>query len=287
MGTYGQDWASYQSATPSTAGLGFVFVKATEGLGYVNTRRAAQVAHARAAGLVVGHYHYPHMAADPAAEAAYFLAAAQPAAGEILVLDWEGYDAANQGVPMARQIAYKDAFLDRVQAAQPLHQVGTYANADYLSRDPKGRYGDFLWIATADKPAGQPGIVHPWLFHQYGASGVDRDYCPLTPAQLKTWAHAKENDDMPLTDADAKKLWGYKGPGDSPDVHQTMTNAAKSAASAAASAAAALNAVKGLTAPALTDAQTAAIADRLAVSPVFAQALAVALGKDLAARLQS
>jgi hypothetical protein len=204
-GTYGQDWASYQSATPPTTGLGFAFVKATEGTGYTNPLHAAQAAHARADGLVVGHYHYPHMAADPVIEAGYFLSAAKPQTGDILVLDWEGYDDANKGVAFSRQIAYKVAFLARLRSALPLHQVGTYANTDYLNRDPHGEYGDFLWIATANKPAGQPGIDHMWLFHQYGASGVDRDYCPLTFAQLRSWAHAKEND-MPMTDAEIDKL---------------------------------------------------------------------------------
>lgn len=208
-GTYGQDWASYQSATPSTSGLGFAFVKATEGTGYINPLHAAQVAHARANGLVVGHYHYPHMAADPVVEAGYFLSAATPQPGDVIVLDWEGYDPANKGVSTSRQIAYKNAWLTRVQAALPAHQVGTYANTDYLNRDPKGAYGDFLWIATANQPAGQPGIGHTWLFHQYGASGVDRDFCPLTLDQLRTWSHAKEITDVELTDKITvpKGLW--------------------------------------------------------------------------------
>jgi hypothetical protein len=44
---------------------------------------------------------------------------------------------------------------------------------------------------------------------------------------------AKENS-MTLTDADAKKVWGYKGPGDTPDVHQTLEVAGKNAAAALA-----------------------------------------------------
>lgn len=285
MGTYGQDWASYQSATPPTAGLGFAFVKATEGTGYINPLHAAQVAHARANGLVVGHYHYPHMAADPVVEAGYFLSAANPQPGDILVLDWEGYDPANKGVSTSRQIAYKNAFLARVLAAAPAHQVGTYANADYLGRDPKGVYGDFLWIATANQPAGQPGIDHMWLFHQYGASGVDRDYCPLTTAQLKTWAHAKEVD-VPLTsaeiDAIALRVWSYSNPksGDTHDMHQSLRNAENSSATAAKS-----NPVV------LTDAQVTAFAQQLATNPAFVTAVAAATATatvDLEAkRLQS
>lgn len=218
-GSWGQDWASYQDYTPSTAGLAFVFVKQTEGLSYTNPKAASQVATARSGGLVVGHYHYPHMANNPATECDRFLAVTKPRPGDVLCLDWEGYDAANKGVSWTRQVAYKAAFVGRLRAVQPEHQHVVYCNTDYLGRDPKGEYGDGLWIATAGRPAGQPGISHSWLIHQYGASGVDRDYCPLTPAELLGWSHAKEND---MTPDQAKQLadlhdalvpyagWGYR-----------------------------------------------------------------------------
>jgi hypothetical protein len=205
MGIYGQDWAGYQSPAPSVTGLSFVFLKATEGLTYVNPRYAAQLAYARLHKLTVGHYHYPHMANSPAAEADRFLAVADIASGELPCLDWEGYDTANKKVPVATQVAYKNAFLARVRGKLPTHQVGTYANKAYLDFDPSGPYGDFFWIATAGLPAGKPGISRPWLFHQYGASGVDKDYCPLSAAALWEFAHAKEKD-MPLTQADIDKV---------------------------------------------------------------------------------
>lgn len=202
MGCYGQDWASYQSPAPNVTGLSFVFVKRTEGLTYVNPRGAAQVAYARLHKLVVGHYHYPHMGNDPAAEAAFFLKTAQPEPGDILVLDWEGYDVANRSVPWSTQVAYKVAFLAALKAAQPALQRLTYCNTDYLSRDPQGEYGDGLWIATGNVAAGQPGISHEWLIHQYStAGGIDRDFCTLDADALRAWANKEE--DMPLTEADA------------------------------------------------------------------------------------
>lgn len=307
MSCLGQDWASYQSAAPPTAGLAFVFVKATEGTGYANPLHAAQVAHGRAAGLVVGHYHYPHMAADPAAEAGFFLASAKPQAGDVLVLDWEGYDAANKGVPMARKVAYKAAWLARVQSLQPAHQVGTYCNTDYLGQDPGGEYGDFLWIATAGRPAGQPGIGHDWLFHQYStAGGIDRDCCPLTLAELRSWAHAKE-DDMPLNDAD--KAW----------IKDTVTAALDAARPQFADAtwkirlvsptaadpkantrlagdflrfgdqhaADIIKAVRAQTAPAITPEQVAVIGAQVAADPALAAAIAEQVAAKIAARLQS
>lgn len=209
MGFYGQDWSSYQASEPNTAGLGFAVIKATQGLGYTNPRWQAQLAWARRNNLVTGLYHYPAMANDPAAELRYFLATVRPALtpDTFLVLDWEGYDTANKTVPMARQIAYKDAWLAAAKAQQPHTATGTYMNTDYLARDTTGRRGDFLWIATAGRPAGQPGIAGDWLFHQYGASDVDRDYCRLnTAADLRAWALSFSTPAKPPAAADRRRL---------------------------------------------------------------------------------
>lgn len=306
MGCLGQDWASYQSATPSTAGLAFAFVKATEGTGYVNPLHAAQVAHARAAGLVVGHYHYPHMATDPAVEAGFFLATAKPQSGDVLVLDWEGYDAANRGVAMGWKVAYKKAWLARVQSLQPVHQVGTYCNTDYLDQDPQGEYGDFLWIATAGRPAGQPGIAHAWLFHQYGTpGGIDRDYCPLNQPELKAWAHAKEDADMALTDAEWKRLGDLidaKLDAARPqfaDATWKIRLVSPTAADPKANTRLAgdflrfgdqhtadiLKALRAQTVPALTPEQIGAIAAQVAANPALASAIAEQVAAKIAARL--
>jgi hypothetical protein len=190
VGIYGQDWASYQSATPNTTGLSFAFVKVTEGLSYINPEWVSQRDHAKAAGLVWGGYAYPHMANSPQAEADRFLAQVNWQPGDLICLDWEGYDAANSGVPKAQQAAYKDAWLKYVKQRMPHNPVGMYANTDYwLHVDSTGFYGDFLWIATAGRAAGDPGIQAPWLFHQYSDNPVDSDYCHLgSTAELRTWA---------------------------------------------------------------------------------------------------
>jgi len=193
MGIYGQDWASYQPAEPSTSGLGFAIIKVTEGLGYVNPRWVSQRNAARDAGLVVGYYHYPHMGNSPEAEADRFLALADPQPGELVVLDWEGYDAANKGVSAAAQLAYKERWLRYVKAQVPHLPVGMYCNTDYWQRvDTTGYYADFLWIATAGRAAGDPGIRADWLIHQYGGDGdIDLDFCHLNSTdELRAWALA-------------------------------------------------------------------------------------------------
>ncbi|MET9359740.1 glycoside hydrolase family 25 protein [Streptomyces sp. NPDC006632] len=220
MGIYGQDWASYQSSTPNTSGLSFAFVKVTEGLSYINPRWVAQRDHAKANGLVWGGYHYPNMGNSPRAEADYFIAQVDWRPGDVVILDWEGYDPANSGVPKATQRAYKDAWLRYVKGRLPHNPVGMYANLDYWRNvDQDGFYADFLWIATAGRAAGDPGIQAPWLFHQYGESGgLDRDYCPLAgTAELRRWTLSfqptpPEETDMP------QWITGRVDPGGQPTV---------------------------------------------------------------------
>ncbi|MFD5509101.1 glycoside hydrolase family 25 protein [Streptomyces sp. NPDC127051] len=190
MGIYGQDWASYQSATPSTKGLAFAFVKIAEGLGYINPKWIEQRNHAKAAGLVWGAYYYPHMANSAREEADYFLKQVAWQPGDVVILDWEGYDTANAGVPKARQLDYKEEWLRYVKDRMPHNPVGMYCNADYWRNvDNTGYCGDFLWIATGGRKAGDPGIKADWLFHQYTDTPIDTNYCHLGSVdELRAWA---------------------------------------------------------------------------------------------------
>lgn len=226
MTIHGVDVSAYQSETYSIAGLDFVFVKATEGLTYTNPRLAAQTKRARDAGLVVGFYHYPHMANDPIAEADFFLRKAPIQAGDIIVFDWEGYDAANKAVARSRQVAYRDAWLKYVKGKLPGHRVGMYCNTDYwLNVDKTSTCGDFLWIATGGKPAGQPGINYAWTFHQYStAGGIDHDVANFpNRAALAAWAGGTEEDPMAgITKQDIyDAVWKtdqIAAPADAPDI---------------------------------------------------------------------
>jgi hypothetical protein len=213
-GIYGQDWASYQSSQPDTSGLSFAFVKVTQGLSYVNPNWVTQRDHAKANGLVWGGYHYPNMGNSVQAEADYFLSQVAWQPGDLVVLDWEGYDKANTGVPRSTQAAYKDAWLRYVKSRLPNNRVGVYANIDYWRNVDTSSYSaDFLWIATAGRNAGDPGISDPWLFHQYSeAGGLDRDYCHLaTTADLRAWALGTQpqEDVMPTADEIANAVWSH------------------------------------------------------------------------------
>src|SRR5690242_20155657 len=142
MSVSGIDVASYQPDHPAMAGLSFAFVKATEGTTYANPRRAAQVATARAAKAVVGHYHFLH-AGNIAAQVAYFLAHADWRAGDMLACDWETPAAGAK----AASDAEKNAFLAAVKKARPAARVVLYCNRDFwLNRDQHSVCGDGLWI---------------------------------------------------------------------------------------------------------------------------------------------
>ncbi|WP_416978250.1 glycoside hydrolase family 25 protein, partial [Streptomyces sp. T028] len=184
---HGIDVSSHQDDTPDVSGQKFVFVKATEGVSYVNPERDSQLATARKAGLVVGHYHFARPG-DMQAQAKYFVSKADIRDGDLLAVDWE-----DSGVSSAQ----KDALLKAVKKLRPDHRVILYCNRDYwLNRDTTSYCEDGLWIADYNHEAGSPAIEHPWTFHQYTDRPVDKSVARFaTVADLRTWAAASSSAD--------------------------------------------------------------------------------------------
>ncbi|MFF0630395.1 GH25 family lysozyme [Streptomyces sp. NPDC004296] len=180
MTVRGIDVSSYQPSSYPTAGLDFVFVKATEGTSYINPRMTAQAAHARRNGLVVGFYHFLRPG-DMKAQAAYFVEKCASVEGDPLFADWE-----DAGVSCAQ----KDAFLAEVRRLRgATHRVGLYCNLDYWkTRDTTGTAGDALWIADY-VTAGRPRIKAKWLFHQHTDRPLDTNVAAFADrAALRAWA---------------------------------------------------------------------------------------------------
>ena len=181
MTVNGIDVSGFQSATFNTSGLEFVFVKATEGTTFVNSKMIAQAAHARAAGVVVGFYHFMRPG-DMKAQARHFVEKCASAEGDPLFADWEV-----NGISGAQ----KDAFLAEVRRLRGAsHQVGLYCNRDFwLHRDTTGNAGDALWIANFTT-AGKPGIDFAWKFHQHSEHPIDQSIGRFKDlAELRDWAH--------------------------------------------------------------------------------------------------
>ncbi|WP_046424522.1 glycoside hydrolase family 25 protein [Streptomyces malaysiense] len=193
---HGIDVSAYQPSTYSTSGLDFVIVKATEGTSYINPRMQAQADHARAAGLVVGFYHFLRPG-SMTAQAAYFVSKCASRPGDILAADWE-----DQGVSCAD----KDTFLREVKRLRPNHKVILYCNQTFwLGRDTTSYAGDGLWIADY-VTAGKPRIKAKWLIHQYtdaAPQGGDGDVAAFdSRAALAAWAAGTtpQEADMQLSD---------------------------------------------------------------------------------------
>jgi GH25 family lysozyme M1 (1,4-beta-N-acetylmuramidase) len=197
MSIQGIDVASYQTATFDTGGLAFVFIKATEGTSYVNPKQTDQAAHGRAAGCVVGFYHFLHPG-SVAAQAQYFVDKCASRSGDVLACDWE---------PTSSGLASnadKDAFIKAVKALRPDHRVILYCDLErWKNVDTTSYAGDGLWIADPNHPAGKPSVKSAWLFHQYGIRGTDRDLGNFTDrAALAAWAGSSQEDDVTQEDID-------------------------------------------------------------------------------------
>lgn len=187
----GIDISQWQGIGTSDQAEDFVIIKATEGDGYTDPSCDAHYQRAKAAGKLLGVYHFarPDLGNSATAEANWFVSQIQGYIGEaILVLDWE--------VQQWRTDWAKE-FLDRVQAltgVKPLiYMSASQVNAYDWSAVAKADYG--LWIAgypaaynvpnppvptEADMPYGT-GAWSFWAIWQYTSSAghLDRDIAQM------------------------------------------------------------------------------------------------------------
>lgn len=187
MNVKGIDVSAYQDDDFDTKGLAFVFIKATEGRTYVNPEQKAQAARARAAGCVVGFYHFL-WPGNIEAQAAYFVERCASVEGDVLAVDWE-----TTGSGTHASCAEKDLFIRTVKQLRPTHKVILYCNRDYwTTRDTTSYAGDGLWIADYVTP-GKPRIKAKWLFHQYTSTPLDTNLGAFaSKAALQEWATGKK-----------------------------------------------------------------------------------------------
>ena len=163
------DWPRVRAA-----GIELAILKATEGTTFVDSRYRSNVAGARAAGLIVGAYHFGRPGssgpADAEAEAAHFLrVTAQQGRPDFYVLDIE-----DDRVPAGRRLgAWMIAFLHEVERTTKripwLYSYGPYWREHGSSDQDWRRYP--WWLADYSPP---PAQVAPWgrpSLWQYTSSG--------------------------------------------------------------------------------------------------------------------
>lgn len=177
----GYDVAGYQTASFSLTNQEFLFVKATEGTTFVNSKHDAQVKHGRDSGLVIGHYHFARPGSMNA-QLSFFRTNAKVQKGDLIAFDWEDSGVSNSD---------KDAWLKAAKTMFPSHRVVLYCNRDFwINRDHTSYCGDGLWIADPNSPAAQPNVSLPWTFHQYSSTGgIDHNKGNFSSLEsLKIWA---------------------------------------------------------------------------------------------------
>lgn len=167
----GIDISRWQSTTPPLTGLAFAFARATYGTRPDDMYRRHTSAF-RAAGLVIGAYHFGVGYLDVNEQVTAFLAAAAPDA--LLALDLERDAAGTMTNPNAKR------FIATVQAKG--RKIGLYHSESGFPSLGQ----DFDWVANwSTAPA------RHWDFWQYRGSPLDLDHFNGTQAQLDALAGIK------------------------------------------------------------------------------------------------
>lgn len=199
----GVDVSSHQAGWTPAASDSFVMVKATEGVEYTNPERAAQLAAARAKGLVTGHYHWL-TPGRPVEQAAYFVANADIRTGDPLWCDWEKQSDGTR--PSVQDVA---AFISAVQQSVLTSKVGLYCSrSDWITTTVKA--GDGLWIAQygVDKP----DTSTDWVFWQHTDKPIDQNVSKFTnQVDLLRWLKTQRRRFPVVPDYDIDERIKFRG----------------------------------------------------------------------------
>lgn len=162
------------------------------------------------------------------------------------------------------------------------HRVGVYGGVNVIAGAAAAGY-IYLWqtVAWSGGVWDSHATIHQELGTLFGG-GSDIDYSEVADFGQYPNSNTTQGNDLP-TPFD---VWAYKGPGDTPDVHQTVQNTAAQSKSNGAQLTAIkteLDAVKtavsAVTDVKLTDAQVAALVTQIV--PVLVPQLVAALGHAL------
>ena len=191
------DWGTVVSD-----GAQFAYVKATEGIGFVNPDFAAQYDGSYQAGLIRGSYHFalPNVASG-AAQASYFVANGGGWSDDgrtlpgALDIEYNPYGAECYGLSQSAMVSWITSFVDAYQALTTRWPV-IYTTSAWWARCT-GDYSGFatddpLWIASyGTTPSTLPGDWSTYTFWQSASDGRfpgDQDTFNGTSAQLVQFA---------------------------------------------------------------------------------------------------
>src|SRR5271157_5437097 len=169
-----------------------VILKATQGTGFVDPTFLSRVAEAKAAGLLVGAFHFLD-GSNPAEQVAHFLTVAKSEAGlSWFAIDWEPYPASQAS---AMQVATAVASVQDKTGMWPI----VYMNRFMLSAPNATLSKCPLWLAEyGSNPICPPGFAE-WKLWQHtdghfgrvrpvpGIGRCDRSKFAGTVEELKAW----------------------------------------------------------------------------------------------------
>lgn len=167
----GVDVSSYQRGIDlAKLPVDFVFVKATEGTGYVNPDCARAVEQALAAGKIVGVYHYVN-GAGSTAEADHFVSSCKGWIGKVIfAIDWEA-----GGNKAWGNTGYLDAVIKRVKASTGKAPL-LYASASVFPWAIAKANDCGTWVAEYANMQPTGFQTSPWHSRSWTGSCLIRQY---------------------------------------------------------------------------------------------------------------
>ena len=225
MGLNGADVASYQSdLTPSKmTTTKFIIVKMTQGTWYINPYADKQYAAAKAAGKLLGAYHYAE-GGNPEKEAAYFAKKIGDRIGEcILALDWEGYQNSKFGT--GEDVAWCRRFADEVYRLTGVRPLIYMSKSVTHRHDWKEAADCRLWCAQYGSNTATNYKANPWTdatgfgawksdtIRQYSSHGkikgysgyIDINLAYLTPEEWRELARGDDRKTEASSEAETTK----------------------------------------------------------------------------------
>ena len=169
---YHGDKLSVDFSVVKAAGIAAVILKATQGSGFVDPTFAPRLADARAAGMLVGAYHFMD-GTSPIEQMAHFLSVVGNTNDVLLALDFEAYEASQASVMQAASA------INAVKAVTGRFPV-LYTNRYMLSAPNPILSQCSLWLAEyGSSPVCPPGWSE-WQLWQYTDGQIGSDPKPVT-----------------------------------------------------------------------------------------------------------
>ena len=160
-------WDEVKAMQVKKIRLGFVFIKATEGIGNTDPQFKRNWKRSKDAGMIRGAYHFFLATKDGREQAENFIKAVDLKTGDLPpVLDIE------QSYGISKEVIKKEVkeWLDIVGGNYNVKPI-IYTNIDFYKKNLGGDFDEYpLWVAHYYQPR-QPRITRDWVFWQHNDNG--------------------------------------------------------------------------------------------------------------------